>query len=232
VDAVLSSLGPITPRARSTRLREKRVYKNDQRCNRSARRISATVAARGQMDANPSSYAATATAAVDATGNLHVPDDYRTTRSARVRVQRNSCCYASPGIIAAYRKNGRLLEGDRNKVDTLPPRDWPQCYSDYILLADIVLPTPSIVFQDKSHFEFGIVRGNGVNLHWTEVIGSVRGRYFILTRQELDVETAKEWGAVNDIVPADKLLARAHVMKFRNSLPNYLRLHRATRGPL
>jgi hypothetical protein len=50
---------------------------------------------------------------------------------------------------------------------------------------------------------------DGVNLLWPEVIGSVRGRYFILTRQELDVETAKEWGAVNEIVPADKLLARA-----------------------
>jgi enoyl-CoA hydratase/carnithine racemase len=42
------------------------------------------------------------------------------------------------------------------------------------------------------------------------VIGSVRGRYFILTRQELDAKTAKEWGAVNEIVPGDKLLPRAH----------------------
>jgi enoyl-CoA hydratase/carnithine racemase len=82
-------------------------------------------------------------------------------------------------------------------------------HSEYILLADIVLATPSTVFQDKPHFEFGIVPGDGVNLLWPEVIGSVRGRYFILTRQELDVETAKEWGAVNEIVPADKLLARA-----------------------
>ena len=71
-------------------------------------------------------------------------------------------------------------------------------HSEYILLADIVLATPSAVFQDKPHFEFGIVPGDGVNLLWPEVIGSVRGRYFILTRQELDVETAKEWGAVND----------------------------------
>jgi enoyl-CoA hydratase/carnithine racemase len=42
------------------------------------------------------------------------------------------------------------------------------------------------------------------------VIGSVRGRYFILTRQELGAETAKERGAVNEIVPADRLPARAH----------------------
>jgi enoyl-CoA hydratase/carnithine racemase len=82
-------------------------------------------------------------------------------------------------------------------------------HSEYILLADIVLATPATVFQDKPHFEFGIVPGDGVNLLWQEVIGTIRGRYFILTRQELDAETARQWGAVNEIVPADKLLARA-----------------------
>src|SRR5213593_4088592 len=82
-------------------------------------------------------------------------------------------------------------------------------HSEYALLTDIILATPQTVFQDKPHFEFGIVPGDGVNLLWPEVIGSVRGRYFILTRQELDAETAKEWGAVNEIVPANKLLARA-----------------------
>jgi enoyl-CoA hydratase/carnithine racemase len=82
-------------------------------------------------------------------------------------------------------------------------------HSEYILLADIVLATPSTVFQDKPHFEFGIVPGDGVHLLWQEVIGSVRGRYFILTRQELDAETAKEWGAVNEIVPSNELLPRA-----------------------
>ena len=82
-------------------------------------------------------------------------------------------------------------------------------HSEYILLADIVLATPSTVFQDKPHFEFGIVSGDGVHLLWQEAIGTIRGRYFILTRQELDAERAKEWGAVNEIVPADRLLPRA-----------------------
>jgi enoyl-CoA hydratase/carnithine racemase len=54
------------------------------------------------------------------------------------------------------------------------------------------------------------VPGDGVNLLWPEVIGSIRGRYFILTRQVLDAETSKDWGVVNEIVPADRLLARAH----------------------
>jgi enoyl-CoA hydratase/carnithine racemase len=82
-------------------------------------------------------------------------------------------------------------------------------HSEYILLADIVLATPSTIFQDKPHFDFGIVPGDGVHLLWQEAIGTIRGRYFILTRQELDAQTAKAWGAVNEIVAADKLLPRA-----------------------
>lgn len=82
-------------------------------------------------------------------------------------------------------------------------------HSEYALLTDIILATPETVFQDKPHFDFGIVPGDGVNLLWPEVIGSIRGRHFILTRQVLDAQTAKDWGVVNEIVPADRLLARA-----------------------
>ncbi|MDZ5645855.1 enoyl-CoA hydratase/isomerase family protein [Nitrospirillum sp. BR 11828] len=83
-------------------------------------------------------------------------------------------------------------------------------HSEYALLTDIILATPETVFQDKPHFEFGIVPGDGMHLLWPHVIGSVRGRYFLLTRQVLDAQTAKDWGVVNEIVPADRLLARAH----------------------
>ena len=83
-------------------------------------------------------------------------------------------------------------------------------HSEYALLTDIVLATPETVFQDKPHFEFGIVPGDGLHVLWPEVIGSIRGRCFLLTRQVLDAETAKDWGVVNEIVPAAGLLARAH----------------------
>ncbi|WP_179505195.1 MULTISPECIES: enoyl-CoA hydratase/isomerase family protein [unclassified Sphingomonas] len=83
-------------------------------------------------------------------------------------------------------------------------------HSEYALLTDIILAAPQTVFQDKPHFEFGIVPGDGVHVLWPHVIGSVRGRYFLLTRQVLDAETAKDYGVVNEIVPADRLLARAH----------------------
>jgi enoyl-CoA hydratase/carnithine racemase len=83
-------------------------------------------------------------------------------------------------------------------------------HSEYALLTDIILATPETVFQDNPHFDFGIVPGDGMHLLWPHVIGSVRGRYFLLTRQLLDAATAKEYGVVNEIVPADRLLARAH----------------------
>lgn len=85
-------------------------------------------------------------------------------------------------------------------------------HSEYALLTDIILATPETVFQDKPHFDFGIVPGDGVHLLWPHVIGSIRGRYFLLTRQILDAETAKDYGVVNEIVPTDDLLARAHAI--------------------
>jgi enoyl-CoA hydratase/carnithine racemase len=119
--------------------------------------------------------------------------------------------FSPRGYDKIYREGKRVL---MNILDIEAPLiaavNGPvRLHSEYILLADIVLATPSTVFQDKPHFEFGIVPGDGVNLLWQEAIGTIRGRYFILTRQVLDAETAKEWGAVNEIVPTDKLLARA-----------------------
>lgn len=83
-------------------------------------------------------------------------------------------------------------------------------HSEYALLTDIILATPETVFQDKPHFDFGIVPGDGMHILWPEVIGSIRGRYFLLTRQVLDAATARDWGVVNEIVPSDALLTRAH----------------------
>jgi len=82
-------------------------------------------------------------------------------------------------------------------------------HSEYVLLCDIVLATPTTVFQDVPHAAFGIAPNDGVHLLWPEVIGSIRGRYFILTQQKLGVAEAQLLGVVNEIVPKDKLLTRA-----------------------
>src|ERR1700740_1602171 len=117
--------------------------------------------------------------------------------------------FSPQGYDKIYREGKKVLMNILDiEVPLIAAVNGPvRLHSEYILLADIVLATPSTVFQDKPHFEFGIVPGDGVNLLWPEVIGSIRGRYFLLTRQELDAETAKQWGVVNEIVSSRTLLS-------------------------
>jgi len=88
-------------------------------------------------------------------------------------------------------------------------------HSEYVLLADIVLATPDTVFQDKPHFAFGIVPGDGIHSLWPEVIGSIRGRTFVLTQQIIGAEEARALGVVSEIVPRERLLERAREIAAR-----------------
>ena len=119
--------------------------------------------------------------------------------------------FSPRGYDKIYREGKKILMNILDiEVPMIAAVNGPvRLHSEYILLCDIVLATPTTVFQDKPHFEFGIVPGDGVNILWPEIIGSVRGRYFLLTQQELPCETAKDWGVVNEILPAGKLLPRA-----------------------
>ena len=88
-------------------------------------------------------------------------------------------------------------------------------HSEYVLLADIVIATPDTVFQDKPHFAFGIVPGDGIHSLWPEVIGSIRGRTFVLTQQIIDAQEAKTLGVISEILPRERLLQRAREIAHR-----------------
>ena len=77
------------------------------------------------------------------------------------------------------------------------------------LLADIVLAADTVVFQDSGHFVNGLVPGDGMHIVTQALMGPNRARYFMLTGQELDAVTAKEYGLVNEILPAGEVLGRA-----------------------
>jgi enoyl-CoA hydratase/carnithine racemase len=77
------------------------------------------------------------------------------------------------------------------------------------VMCDIVLAAQTATFQDGPHFPSGIVPGDGAHVIWPHVLGSNRGRYFLLTGQELDAKTALEFGAVNEVLSEDALLPRA-----------------------
>jgi enoyl-CoA hydratase/carnithine racemase len=82
-------------------------------------------------------------------------------------------------------------------------------HSEYALLCDIVIATEDAYFQDVPHPAFGIVPGDGLHIVWPEVIGEIRGRYFLLSGQKLSAAEAKDYGAVNEVVPRDALMPRA-----------------------
>jgi enoyl-CoA hydratase/carnithine racemase len=122
--------------------------------------------------------------------------------------------FTPTGFDKIYREGKKIL---MNLLDIEVPMiaavNGPcRVHSEYILLCDIVIASPDTVFQDRPHFAFGIAPGDGVHVLWPEVVGSIRGRYFLLTRQELDASTAKEWGVVNEIVPKADVLGRARAI--------------------
>ena len=82
-------------------------------------------------------------------------------------------------------------------------------HSEYILTTDIVLASETAVFQDMPHLNAGIVPGDGVHILWPLVLGSIRGRYFLLTQETLTAQKAYEYGVVNEVLLPDQLMARA-----------------------
>ncbi len=77
------------------------------------------------------------------------------------------------------------------------------------LLSDIVLASDTAAFQDSAHFMSGLVPGDGMHIVMPILMGVNRGRYFLLTGQTLSAQEAKDLGLVAEVLPQDKVLARA-----------------------
>lgn len=82
-------------------------------------------------------------------------------------------------------------------------------HAELALLADIVLASKNAVFADKAHAVAGVVPGDGVHILWPMLLGPNRGRYFLLTGQEIGAAEALSLGLVGEVLEADQLLDRA-----------------------
>jgi enoyl-CoA hydratase/carnithine racemase len=82
-------------------------------------------------------------------------------------------------------------------------------HSEVPLLGDIVLASEDAYFQDLAHFPRGMVPGDGQHVIWPAIVGRNRARYMLLTGKKLSAREALEWGAVNEVLPKDRLLDRA-----------------------
>jgi enoyl-CoA hydratase/carnithine racemase len=82
-------------------------------------------------------------------------------------------------------------------------------HAEVPLLGDIVLAAEDAYFQDLAHFPRGLVPGDGSHVLWPLLVGRNRGRYLLLTGKKLTAQEAREWGAVNEVLPKDEVLNRA-----------------------
>jgi enoyl-CoA hydratase/carnithine racemase len=83
-----------------------------------------------------------------------------------------------------------------------------RAHAELGVLCDVVLADDNAVLQD-THFATDIVPGDGVHIVWPRLLGPNRGRYFLLTGQELSAHEALALGVVSEVVPPRDLRDRA-----------------------
>lgn len=76
------------------------------------------------------------------------------------------------------------------------------------LMCDITLCADDTVIGD-GNFAAGSVPGDGMHLVLRELLGAKRAAYLAYTGERIDAETALRWGLVNEVLPHDRLMARA-----------------------
>jgi enoyl-CoA hydratase/carnithine racemase len=144
--------------------------------------------------------------------------------------------FTPTGFDKIFREGTKVLENILDiQVPMIAAINGPvTVHSEYALLCDIVIATEDAYFQDLPHPAFGIVPGDGLHIVWPEVIGEIRGRYFLLSGQKLSAAEAKDYGAVNEVVPRDALMPRAwalarHLKKQNPLTLRYSRMALSTR---
>jgi 6-oxocamphor hydrolase len=114
------------------------------------------------------------------------------------------------GLDALYREGKELLLGLLDvpvpMVAAINGPAW--VHAELALLCDVVIASETTTFRDP-HFGAGLVPGDGAHLVWPILLGETRGRYFLLTDQELDAGQALDLGLVNEVLPPVDVLPRA-----------------------
>jgi enoyl-CoA hydratase/carnithine racemase len=82
-------------------------------------------------------------------------------------------------------------------------------HAELLALSDIVLAADHASFADVAHYPLGVVPGDGVHVVWPMLLGPNRGRYFLMTGEQIPAVEAKALGIVGEVLPRDKVLDRA-----------------------
>jgi enoyl-CoA hydratase/carnithine racemase len=81
-------------------------------------------------------------------------------------------------------------------------------HSELAVLADVVLAAETTSFRD-THMAIGVVPGDGCHTVWNTLLGPSRGHYYLLMSETLSALEAQRLGVVHEILPLERVLARA-----------------------
>jgi enoyl-CoA hydratase/carnithine racemase len=82
-------------------------------------------------------------------------------------------------------------------------------HAELLTLSDIVIAAEGAKFADKAHSPGGVPPTDGVHVVWPMLLGPNRARHFLLMGAEIDAAEAQRIGFVAEVVPKDKVRARA-----------------------
>jgi enoyl-CoA hydratase/carnithine racemase len=82
-------------------------------------------------------------------------------------------------------------------------------HAELPVLCDIVIASETAAFQDSAHFAGGLIPGDGVHVVFPLLMGTNRGRYFLLTGQKIHAPEALRIGLVNEVLPKSQVLPRS-----------------------
>jgi len=95
------------------------------------------------------------------------------------------------------------------EIPTIGALNGPGFHAEICLMCDITICTEDTVIFDL-HYDIGSVPADGIHCCFQELLGTKRAAYALLTGQAIDAKTALEYGMVNEVVPRERLLERAH----------------------
>ena len=97
-------------------------------------------------------------------------------------------------------------------------------HTEYCLLANVIVAGQDATFNDAPHFAGGIIPGDGIFATWSYRTGPTKAEEFLLDPKPISATTAKEWGAVTEVVPTGQAVSRA-----REIADSYLKKPEVTR---
>ncbi len=109
-----------------------------------------------------------------------------------------------------YYDGRRMLISLINDVEipTIGVIPGPGAHTELALMCDITICSDNAMIVDP-HLDLGLVPGDGIHSAFIECLGIKRAAYALLTCDIMDAQKCLEFGLVNEVVPREKLQARA-----------------------